>query len=373
MKKIRILFEVYHLYHLPQYLPFFALIKDDPRFDIYFTTSASNGPEARRAALDAIAPLGVRIIDAPAEPERIAALDALQFDFLIIGWSRRGYIRYLEGKKRPVIVMIYHGIGIKAAYYRDNGALVDFRVAESPYRARQLENHGCHAKTIPAGFIKLDPLFAPGAHGAEDGRLRERLKLDPAKKTVLYAPTFYPASIGIVRDQIALQTRGYNLIIKLHNFTQHFPEYRTDYALIRDVAAKYDHVRLLSFDEYNIVPVMRIADLMITDASSVMFEYLPLDRPLIVFTRYKLIWRHFIFRYWFKKTRIDTETAGYNDFFEPVRNPKRLRALIEENLSNPEKFQSARRRVMTELLHFTDGKSAQRLLDWFEQMLSKGG
>ena len=38
-KKYSILFDSYHLYHLPQFEPLIKLLSDDERFDIYHSTS----------------------------------------------------------------------------------------------------------------------------------------------------------------------------------------------------------------------------------------------------------------------------------------------------------------------------------------------
>jgi CDP-glycerol glycerophosphotransferase (TagB/SpsB family) len=263
--------------------------------------------------------------------------------------------------------MIYHGIGIKAAYYRDNSRRVRYRVVESPYRMEQLKKHNCHAALLPAGYLKLDPLFHPDQTAIN--ALRAELRLDPDKKTVLYAPTYYPSSIGIVKEEIARATNDCNLIIKLHNYTWFWPEHGAERRYIEELAQRYDHVRLLSSDTVNVLPYMQVSDLMITDASSVMFEYLPLDRPLIVFTRYKLIWRHWLFRYFFRKTRIDQETAGFKDFFDPIDDPKKLRGCIDRNLADPMRLSSSRRKCMKDALYYTDGKSARRLLEQFEKLI----
>jgi CDP-glycerol glycerophosphotransferase (TagB/SpsB family) len=368
MRKIRILFEAYNYYHLPQYLPFYNLIKDDPRFDIYFATSTGDSVQERDSTLRHFAANEFRVIYAGTEELRCNAIDRFDPDFIIIGWSRKGYLEHvLYRPGRPVFIMMYHGIGIKSAYYRDNSRRVQYRVVESPYRMEQLKRHGCHATLLPAGFIKLDPLFHPDQTASDAVRLE--LRLDPRRKTVLYAPTYYPSSIGIVKDEIGGATRGCNLIVKLHNYTWFRPEHAADLASMKDLARNFDHVRLLPPDTVNVLPYMQVSDLMITDASSVMFEYLPLDRPLIVFTRYKLIWRHWLFRYFFRKTRIDQETAGFKDFFDPIEDPKKLRGCIDRNLADPMRLSSARRKCLKDVLYYADGKSAHRLLEQFEKLL----
>ena len=46
-----------------------------------------------------------------------------------------------------------------------------------------------------------------------------RLGLDPDKPTVLFAPTYKPTCIEMVREHILPETQDYNLIIKLHHYS----------------------------------------------------------------------------------------------------------------------------------------------------------
>ena len=134
------------------------------------------------------------------------------------------------------------------------------------------------------GYPKLDRLAAGGIDGAA---VRESLELDRARKTVLYAPTYSPASSlhqageHIIR---AAAAAGWNVIVKLHDRSlDSDPRYSggIDWrARLRNLeaAGRIRHVECADSS-----PLLAAADAMITDHSSVGFEYLVLDRPLIVF------------------------------------------------------------------------------------------
>jgi hypothetical protein len=134
------------------------------------------------------------------------------------------------------------------------------------------------------GLPKLDRL----ASGQCDGkRALATLGFPPAKPTALYAPTFSPASsLQRAGEAIvmSLASSGFNVIVKLHDrsfdpdpgYTGGI-DWRARFAAI----ARRAPVRLV--DTADSSPWLAAADVMVTDHSSVGFEYLILDRPLIVY------------------------------------------------------------------------------------------
>ena len=59
---------------------------------------------------------------------------------------------------------------------------------------------------------------------------------------------------------------------------------------------KFDHIKLIPPNMYNITPLYKISDLLITEASSTIYEMLALNKPIIVNRFYKLKLSHRIFR-----------------------------------------------------------------------------
>lgn len=111
--------------------------------------------------------------------------------------------------------------------------------------------------------------------------------LDAARRTraaggraVLYVPTFRDGQqgkwlhgAGLDTIARALEQRGDRLIVNLHPLDQ--PEQPALMKRYPDVLFMRDHC--------DIYPVLREVDLMITDYSSLMFDFLPLDRPLMFY------------------------------------------------------------------------------------------
>ena len=57
---------------------------------------------------------------------------------------------------------------------------------------------------------------------------------------------------------------------------------------IGDLCKKYDHIHLIAPEWYNITPFYQISDLLLTEASSTIYEMLALDKPVVVNRFFKL-------------------------------------------------------------------------------------
>ena len=166
--------------------------------------------------------------------------------------------------------MAYHGIGIKPSYWRDNHSRIDVRFVEGPYRINQLKNKGIKTQLALTGFMKLDYLFQKEKINTND--LVELLNIDLTKKTILYAPTFYPSSVENLGMRLGEYTKDYNLIIKPHlwvSFDKSFSgiNFKKQKRLFSELGMKFDHIKLIPPNMYNITPLYKISDL-ITEVSS---------------------------------------------------------------------------------------------------------
>jgi CDP-glycerol glycerophosphotransferase (TagB/SpsB family) len=134
------------------------------------------------------------------------------------------------------------------------------------------------------GFPRLDAL----AQGTISGALvRHRLGLVPSRPVALYAPTFSPASSLHVAGEDIIQTlldAGFNVIVKLHDRSMVPSEKYTagiDWpARLRRFGGRDGFAFAPSVEP---TPLLAAADLMVTDHSTIGFEFMLLDRPLIVF------------------------------------------------------------------------------------------
>jgi hypothetical protein len=119
------------------------------------------------------------------------------------------------------------------------------------------------------------------------------LGLDPARPTVLYAPTWSPASsLNAMGVELVngLRRTPINLIVKLHDRSR---DLRTRYSGGVDWVARLDPLMTpgcsVIAPGHDISPYLVAADLMITDHSSAGFEFLLRDRPIVRIHRPALI------------------------------------------------------------------------------------
>ncbi|UGY91731.1 bifunctional glycosyltransferase/CDP-glycerol:glycerophosphate glycerophosphotransferase [Streptomyces gobiensis] len=139
---------------------------------------------------------------------------------------------------------------------------------------------------LRTGYPRNDALVAAHRQETETGS-RERGPLAaelgvPEDRTVLlYAPTFRAAASGKVR--------GFELPFDVEKFAERFGDryvllirshYLNNVVLPPSVRGKVINVS----GQYDISPVLALADGLITDYSSVMFDYALLDRPMVFFT-----------------------------------------------------------------------------------------
>ena len=190
-KTISILFDSYHLYHLPQFEPLIDLLSNDKRFQIYHSTSRSINKEEFNLCSKILKKLPGKYIQATTEEKRAELIKSLKLDVFICGWSRYELQKFVH--ENTLVGMIYHGIGIKPSYWLDNNDRLDFRFVEGEYRLDQLKKNNVNIDLFLTGFIKMDPLFKE--NNINSNSILDSLNLNPKKKTILFAPTFYPSSI----------------------------------------------------------------------------------------------------------------------------------------------------------------------------------
>jgi CDP-glycerol glycerophosphotransferase (TagB/SpsB family) len=137
---------------------------------------------------------------------------------------------------------------------------------------------------VLVGFPKADRL-ALGGYGAS--QIRHSLGLDSSRMTALYAPGWSPAgSLHMAGEQIvaSLRNSGCNVIVKLHPMSFH-PAAKYSGGI--DWRSRMDAVqepgRVVHVIESDSSPVMAASDVLVTDHSTVGFEYCLLDRPIVLF------------------------------------------------------------------------------------------
>lgn len=214
-------------------------------------------------------------------------------------------------------------------------------------------------RAVLVGYPKLDDLLN-GAWLATD--VRRSLGLDPALRTLLFAPTFSVAGALHLAGReivgIALES-GANVIVKLH-----------DRSMIRDAhhTAGIDWPAELGLFASNprfvlargadVAPLLAAADVLVTDHSTVGFEFALLDRPIVVYDAPELL----------ISARIDADKWRLlRSMAEVVRTPSELAAAIARAFAHPELRSDARRQAQP--LFAWPGHATERALSVVYELL----
>lgn len=212
---------------------------------------------------------------------------------------------------------------------------------------------------LRTGYPRNDALVA--AHRAEAnsgervrGALAGEFGIDPEKKVLLYAPTFRAKADGTVEgfkfpfdvEEFADRLGDrFTLLVRTH--------YLNSVTLPPSVAGRVIDVSR----HHDITPLLALADGLITDYSSVMFDYAVLDRPMLFFA------------YDYEKYANDIR-GTYFDLKEKAPGPvvatadELLQALAAFDEADA-KYAEARQRFLAEFGEYDRGDAARRIVEKF--------
>jgi len=279
-------------------------------------------------------------------------------DWIIFGNSFSQLNQLNKGIKTA---LLYHGIGIKACYYDPELAEFDIRFTEGEFRQKQLQQLYPQANFIQTGFAKLDPLAKSNAPYRNAFDLKAN-HLSADKPTLLYAPTFYPSSIECMPLNWPELFNDCNIIIKPHLISYTHEKYKAQRERFK-VWERYSNVYLAPAEEISLLPYMATADLLISEASSALFEFAALDKPVVWLDFLKLRWSYRgIFSYRFKK-RMDQTIHQYSNIAAHAEKPRQLEKVIRQELKEPGNYQAQRKEATDELIGTVDGQASKRIVN----------
>ncbi|MFJ1756730.1 CDP-glycerol glycerophosphotransferase family protein [Kitasatospora sp. NPDC088134] len=229
-------------------------------------------------------------------------------------------------------------------------------VSPGPFATPELRaSFGYRGEVLEAGSPRTDRLARPDP--AEAAAIRRRLRLPEGRRVVLYAPTWRDDRPGpggrhaldLRLDLAAARAalgRDHVLLLRPH---VHVGGALPDDGFVRDVA-----------DHPDVQDLLLVADVLVTDYSSVMFDFAVTGRPMLFFTYDLAHYR-------------DTLRGFTFDFerFAPgplVDDPERLVAALRT--LDPARHREARRRFRERFCPLDDGGAAARVVD---RMLALGG
>lgn len=255
--------------------PVYKRMSQDPRVEFYFTTTAD---ASRESEVYSAADRELRVIRA--SDAKFMKFDAyLAADFIWMSLPR--------GTRR---VQMFHGVAGKYTNVYDTPAesvrgwdrlfFINQRRLRNFIRSGALDEGSNAARLV--GMPKVDCLVDGSL---ERNTVLEQLGIDPARNTVLYAPTWSAhSSLVTMGAELVEQlvAAGYAVIVKLHD-RSHDPEHANSGGV--DWVSRLGPLLRASGGHLatgtDSCPYLAAADVMITDHSSVGFEFLLLDRPVV--------------------------------------------------------------------------------------------
>jgi CDP-glycerol glycerophosphotransferase (TagB/SpsB family) len=322
----------------------------DERVQFYFT--ASEEP-ARIREIYHEAP-HVRLVD----PRRAALM---RFDAYVA--SDFMWARLLRSTCR---IQVFHGVGGKYGFDAPETSMREWDRLFFANRRRLRNFIKCGAIDPESPAIRLVGL--PKVDCLVDGTLDrtktlEELQLDPSLPTVLYAPTWSPASslnaMGeeVIRKILAL---GVNLIVKLHDRSQ---DLRQMYSGGIDWRSRLQPLlpagRAVIAPGHDISPYLVASDVMITDHSSAGFEYLLLDRPIVRIHRPQLL----------QAALVHPDYAALlASVSETIDDASGVADATLRALANPGTLSAQRRAVAEDLFHLPGTATARSVAELYDAL-----
>ncbi len=345
-------FYIEHAYYYPHFLPIYEVLKARG-YEVCFVISDKNGCDL---------------------PQRIASTHELPY---LVGESHLFEIESafflfanpfarapeLHGKT----IFLEHGIGTKSNSFYPVVEYIDLYLVESRYKYERIASlYPAHKEKLhQVGYSKFDPIVN---RQADKASLYQAYNLDPAKKTILYAPTFFPSSIEKMHRDFPKDFACYNILVKPHYFSYAIERYRAQRKRL-EYWSQFENCTVLGIEAYDLIPLFAISDVMISDESSAMFEFASLDKPVISNRFYKLRLSYYLMP-WKLKRRIDQQKDKYRQMLENADSYTQMCVLVEEALENPTKNSHLRRKYATELCGKIDGKASTRIVDLMERVAS---
>jgi hypothetical protein len=238
---------------------------------------------------------------------------------------------YVDFRLPGIKVEIFHGIGIEKESHYEIRHFFDVYLTSGPVvteRFNKLQKKHKYFLVRETGWPKMDYIMK-----YPHEKIREKYNFPENKKIILYAPTFseklqsgddlLPIIPGIINaDEIWL--------IKFHEFM--------DKKIVESIRNNYKE-NLQLVDTYDITPYLYIADVMISDTSSVLYEFMALDKPVITY-----------------------RTLSRTDKGIDIQNPDELRSALDRTFADPGEYSPLRKGNLSEVNPYLDGMIAQRVV-----------
>lgn len=269
-------------------------------------------------------------------------------------------------------VFISYGAGKDLMTFSPLVSRFDVSLVDGP---RTHEYHKLFTNSYMVGVPKFDDWFNKAVDSEEVRRMKGAL--DPLKKTILYLPTHsglsslheYAATIGALGAE-------YNVIVKLHYHNRD-----VDQKAVKALEGR-EGVHIVESSR-DILPLYALADTIISDSSSAMFESLLVNKPLVIldildpgtleahtnFEEFNGLWYSGALTY--EKSIDQTVKLPNQEIGIVVKHPQDLRSALEKSISEPDGFADNRSVLRSRLFLSNDGRAGQEAAGVIRKLLQE--
>ena len=251
---------------------------------------------------------------------------------------------YLPGVK----VQVFHGY---AAEKKDHWIIrkyFDIYMTQGPFFTKEFKRLAAKHKTfevVETGWPRQDWIFENINNF--DGVKQDLLSKHSKKHLFLYAPTFSPSltSLPKIKEELQRLVEERNdvlLLLKFHPLTK--KEWVDEY---KQLAEENEHI--IWVEDNDVTKYLFMADLMISDTSSVVYEFLLLNKPVVTI-----------------------DNVAQEIYWKDINDPKQLQAAINE-VETSDEYLAKRKWIIDNYDPYLDGKVAERMLDATKEYIERNG
>lgn len=237
---------------------------------------------------------------------------------------------YIDFRIPGIKVQIFHGVGVEKKSHFIIRHFYDVYLTSGPYvtkRFNKLAEQYSYFKVIETGWPKFDHILNYSTTPLQISKQNK-------KKYILYAPTFSRRmqSAYVLANTIIKEKKEDEIwLIKFHELMS--PN-------LIELFKEAENETLKIIYDSDITPYLHLADVMVSDTSSVVYEFLSLDKPVITFKS------------------IGNLSKGIN-----IKKAEDLRKTLDLVLQNPDINREERTKMLLQVNPYLDGKVSKRVFD----------
>ena len=357
---MKILFAGYASVHFRCFQPLYERLRHWPGVDVFVSgglrTKTDDGYDYDATAM--YASLGL-------PPESVLPVESIRDMDFDVQFS--AHTKLILPRRVDRRIQIFHGVSFRNKAVRPEIMGCDHYFVIGPYMLDRLKSAGLmqedDSRIAKIGFMKTDALV--------DGSLQKEsilqsIGFDGSRPVILFAPTGAKRnSLETMGDDVIrklLAVGKYDLLIKPHDHPKNKDvDWATD-------LRRYEGANCRIVEpSADVIPMLYIADLLISDASSVVNEYTLLDRPILFLDTRDLLDQARDAR----NSMLDLDTWGRRGGLI-AESASDVPALVAESIADPERMSLVRRRI-AENLFFNHGRATETAMNWMQKHVLPAG